>query len=48
MIDLFLVEEEECPTGGTQIRVAIMSDLFVSYNKINIDWIVLLMIEFVA
>ena len=28
----FLVAEEECQTGGTQIHVAIMSDLFVNYN----------------
>ena len=28
----FLVDEEECQTGGTQIHVAIMSDLFVNYN----------------
>ena len=27
-----LVAEEECQTGGTQIHVAIMSDLFVNYN----------------
>ena len=32
----FLVDEEECQTGGTQILVAIMSDLFVNYNLIMI------------
>lgn len=30
-------QEEECRMAGTQIRVAIMSDLFVNYSKINAD-----------